>query len=65
MRRSSSSLSGRALLFLLLTALVVLALYDLSAPNSLLHSLWESFFPGQAPVEGVRDDMVDRLGIPR
>ena len=65
MRRSSSSLPGRSLLFLFLTALVVLVLYDLSAPISHLQALWDSLSPGHAPVEGVRDDMVDRLGIPR
>ena len=65
MRRRSSSPSGRALLFLLLMALVVLALFDLSAPDSLLHSLWDSLFRGSAPVEGVRDNLVDRMGIPR
>ena len=65
MRRSSSSISGRALLFLVLAALVILAVYDLSAPNSFLQSIWDSFFPGRAPVEGVRDNVVDRLGIPR
>jgi hypothetical protein len=65
MHRSSPSLPGRALLVLPLTALVVLAFFDLSSPTSHLHSLWDSVFQGRAPGEGMRDDMVDRLGIPR
>lgn len=65
MQRSSPSLSGRALFVLLLSALVVLAFFDLSSPTSHLHSLWDSVFQGRAPVEGMRDDVVDQLGIPR
>ena len=65
MPRGTASPSGRALLFLALMALIVLALYDLSRPNSYLGSLWNSAFSGQAPVEGIRDGVVDRLRIPR
>jgi hypothetical protein len=65
MQRSSPSLPGRALLVPLLTALVLLAFFDLFSPTPHLHSLWDSVFQGRAPVEGMRKDMLDRLGIPR
>lgn len=65
MQRSPPSPTGRVLFVLLLAALVVLAVFDLSSPTSHLHSLWESVFQGRAPVEGMRDEVVDRMGIPR
>lgn len=64
MPRRSSSPSGRALLVLLMTAVLILVVYDITGPGSMLMSLWDSFFPGSTPVEGFRDNVVDKLGIP-
>ena len=65
MGRRSSSVPGRGLFLVLLAAILLWVVYDLASPGSLLRSGWHSLVPGSAPVEGVRDDMVDRLGIPR
>ncbi len=65
MPRSLSSPAGRALLVLGLLFFVVLAVFDLSRPDSFIVSLWNGLFPGETAVEGMRDDLVDGLGIPR
>lgn len=65
MARRPSSPAGRALFFLIALSILILAVYDLFSPNSLLLGLWQDLFSGRAPVEGVRDNLVDRLGIPR
>jgi len=51
MHRGSSFLSGRDLFCLLLTVLVAIALFDLSVPDSPLHTPWNSLFPTHALVE--------------
>jgi hypothetical protein len=65
MARRPSSIPGRGLLFLLAAILALLAFYDLRAPASLLRSGWHSVFSRETPVEEIRDEMIDRLGIPR
>jgi len=65
MPKSLASPTGRALLFLLLVLLAILAAFDLTGRDSMLTALWESLFPPEAPVERVRDDLVDGLQIPR
>jgi len=65
MARRALSAPGRGLLFFLGALLVLLAIHDLTFPNSLLRAWRRSVFSGEAPVEGVRDEMIDRLGIPR
>lgn len=65
MARRTASPSGRGLFLVLLMVLGILAVYDLSGPGSILGSVWNSVFPGQAPVEGVRDSVIRDLRIPR
>lgn len=65
MPRSLSSPAGRALLILGLLLVLLLVAFDLSRPGSVLLSFWTDLFQGQTPVEGIRDDLVDGLGIPR
>lgn len=65
MPRPSPIPSGRVFLLLALLLLGLLSAYDLTSPGSVLHTLWDSVSSGSAPVEGVRDDVVDGLGIPR
>jgi len=65
MPRPSPIPPGRVFLVLALLALALLSAYDLTSPRSVLHTFWESVAAGPAPVEGVRDEVVDGLGIPR
>jgi len=65
MPRPSPLPAGRAFLALVLLLLALLSAYDLTSPGSVLHTFWDSVSAGTAPVEGVRDDVVDGLGIPR
>lgn len=65
MPRPSPIPSGRVFLVLALLALALLSAYDLTSPGSVLHAFWDYVAAGTAPVEGVRDEVVDGLGIPR
>lgn len=56
---------GSILLFIVITVLAILAIVDLSGPNSTLASLWRQTFPAQTQGEQLRDGVMDRIRPPR
>lgn len=52
---------GKILFIIFLVAFGVLAVFDLSTPNSMLESLWRNLFPGAYRGEDLRDGVLDAL----
>jgi hypothetical protein len=52
---------GKILFIIFLLAFGILAVYDLSTPNSILKPLWRDLFPGAYRGEDLRDGVMDAL----
>ena len=62
---ATHSRPGRALVVLALIILTIMVIYDLSASNSTLASLWNDAFPSQTKGERLRDDLINQIQVPR
>jgi hypothetical protein len=64
-KSGSSSVARRGLFFLLLAAAFLWVRHDLASPQSVIRRAWRSVTAHGTQVEGVKNDLYERMGVPR